>query len=117
MMRKTSMVLLSAAAGAAITLLVTPAYRVIYNASDSAPRGWYLSIPTRDLTTGVFVFAQPPVGVEELAAERGYLPRGVPLLKQIRGTRGDLVCARDRVLTVNGAVAARALEPISIERG
>lgn len=90
--------------------LEDPRYRLMYNASDSAPRGWYALVPEREFQVGMFVFARLPTRAEKLAAERGYLPLRVPLLKQIRAARGDFICAQDRVLTINGETAAQALK-------
>ena len=41
-----------------------------------------------------------------LAAERRYLPSGMPLVKQVVGVAGDRVCAVGHALFVNGKLAA-----------
>jgi conjugative transfer signal peptidase TraF len=89
--------------------LVKPNYRLLYNASDSAPRGWYALVPERDFQIGTLVFARLPSRAETLAAERGYLPRSVPLLKHIAATDGHQVCTRAGAVTIDGVYVGRAL--------
>src|SRR3546814_3369298 len=48
-----------------------------------------------------------PPDARRLAAERGYLPDGVPLVKRIAALEGDRVCALDDAVSVNGRVAAK----------
>lgn len=47
---------------------------VIYNASASAPIGFYRVLPAWPLERGELVLARTPPAVRSLAAERGYLP-------------------------------------------
>jgi len=41
-----------------------------------------------------------------MAAARGYVPSGVPLVKQVAAIEGDRVCAVGETLFVNGKIAA-----------
>ncbi|MBE1527897.1 conjugative transfer signal peptidase TraF [Sphingopyxis sp. OAS728] len=108
---------LRATAGAATifsTLFVAvawlkPAPRFLWNASGSAPTGLYrvdVGAPSR---LGDLVAIAPPPALETFLAQRGYLPRSVPLLKQVAGLPGALVCRSGVFVTVNGAAVARAL--------
>lgn len=90
--------------------VMKPNYQLLYNASDSAPRGWYVLVPERNLRIGTLVFARLPSRAETIAAERGYLPRSVPLLKHIAATHGHQVCAFAGVITVDGVFVGRALD-------
>jgi conjugative transfer signal peptidase TraF len=87
----------------------TPPVRLIYNASDSAPRGWWLITNATRVQVGDAVIADLPAPVAALAAERRYLPRNTPVLKYIAALAGQRVCTRDRVVTINGMALARAL--------
>jgi type IV secretory pathway protease TraF len=60
-----------------------PAWRLVYNPSESAPRGWYALIPAHHPTTGDWVLAHLPKPIAQLADERSYLPIHVPILKRI----------------------------------
>jgi conjugative transfer signal peptidase TraF len=83
--------------------------RLIYNASDSAPRGFYsVSHPTK-LRLGDYVVARLPEASSQLAAERGYLPRSVPVLKQIAAMGGQRVCIRDGWVYIDGTAVASTL--------
>lgn len=88
--------------------LADPAPRLVWNASASVPIGLYRvtgGTPQRsDL-----VLALPPPTVRRLAAERGYLTAGVPLVKRIAATTGDIVCAADQTLFINGVAVATML--------
>jgi conjugative transfer signal peptidase TraF len=81
---------------------------VVDNASASAPLGLYRVLPAEPLHRGDLVFAQTPAAVRRMAAVRGYLPEQVRLVKRIAALAGDRVCARDRVLDINGRFAVRA---------
>ena len=88
--------------------LAGPVPRVVWNASASAPLGLYWvndATPSR----GDLVLAEPPGEARRLAAERGYLPEGVPLVKRLAALSGDIVCAVDDTVFVNGRSVARRL--------
>lgn len=85
-----------------------PAYQLRYNASTSAPLGWYLRTPPRDLSVNRWVFARLPHDVAAMAARRHYLPQTVPVLKQVAAVAGQTVCAHDGALYIDGLRVARA---------
>ena len=87
-----------------------PTVRIVYNPSDSAPRGWYLMRPASGLSVGEYVVARLPSDTAAFAAVRGYLPRSVPILKQIAALNGQHVCIRDGVVYVGGTAMARTLD-------
>lgn len=81
----------------------------VYNGSPSAPRGFYL-YQEPQLQRGQYVLIPVPAGVEELVTSRGWLPAGVPLLKQIGALPGDKVLISAREIRVNGAYIGSILE-------
>jgi len=86
-----------------------PAPRLLWNASASAPTGLYrvdVGAPPR---LGDLVAIAPPPALGTFLAQRGYLPRDVPLLKRVAGLPGALVCRSGVFVTVNGVAVARAL--------
>jgi conjugative transfer signal peptidase TraF len=83
--------------------------RLLYNPSDSAPRGWYAQRPTRQLRPGSLVFARLSPPAAQLAHQRGYLPQHLPLLKRIGGVGGQHVCLRGGLVRINGRAVALAL--------
>jgi conjugative transfer signal peptidase TraF len=105
----------------AVTALVAAAYlkpstRLIYNPTDSAPRGWYVVVPMIRAHPGDYVVALLPGDTATLAATRGYLPRSVPILKQIAAVAGQCVCVRDAVVYIDGNAVARTLDSDAKER-
>lgn len=84
---------------------------VVYNPSDSVPRGWY-RIGRMDsaasLRVGSIVLARLPAGVAAFAAQRGYLPSGVPILKRIGALAPQSVCVREQLVHIDGSVVASA---------
>ena len=82
---------------------------LVYNASPSMPLGWYRTAPADRLRVGMLVVAHIPGWAARLAAARGYLPITVPVIKRIAAIRGDYVCERSGVLSINGRTVARAL--------
>jgi conjugative transfer signal peptidase TraF len=89
---------------------IRPALRVVYNASESAPRGWYRVVRPDQLRVGDYVVARLPEAVARLAASRGYLPRSVPALKRIVAVEGQTVCVHNGVVSVDGAPIASTIE-------
>ena len=83
-----------------------PRPRLVWNASASAPVGLYAVTPPHEARTGDMVVAWTPAPARALAAGRRYLPSNIPLVKRIRASGGDTVCARGRAITINGAHAA-----------
>jgi conjugative transfer signal peptidase TraF len=96
----------------AVILCITPmgsrwAPRLLYNASDSVPRGWYLLVPSDALAVGDLVAVRLPVRFAHVAAARGYLPIGVPLLKRIAAAHAQEVCVHDEMVYVDGVRIAQ----------
>ncbi|HHG5007289.1 TPA: S26 family signal peptidase [Pseudomonas aeruginosa] len=96
---------------------VQPLPRLIYNPSDSVPVGWYrvqphdhraASLPRR-LEVGSIVLTRLPADAAALAAQRGYLPAHVPLLKRVGAVAPQHVCIVARQVRIDGVPAAAAL--------
>src|SRR4051794_15006491 len=81
--------------------------KLVYNASDSAPRGFYVVGQAAQLHVGDYVIARLAEPAAQFAAKRGYLPREVPVLKQIAAVGGQLVCIRDGSIYIDARVVAR----------
>jgi type IV secretory pathway protease TraF len=64
---------------------------------------------------GETAIAWPPATARALAAERGYLPGNVPLVKRVAAAGGDRVCAAGSALFVNGRL--EVLRRIADPRG
>ncbi|XSC42225.1 S26 family signal peptidase [Bradyrhizobium sp. RDT10] len=75
---------------------------LIYNASGSAPLGFYY-LEQRLPAHGELALFRPPPAIELLIIAHGVLPGPVPLLKQVAAAGGDEVC--------------RAKAPIEIDLG
>ena len=89
---------------------------LIWNATASAPIGFYVVVQASPLHRGDLVLAVPPPSVQRFAAQRGYLPVGIPLVKYIGALGGDDVCAKDNAVTINGHIAARRLTSDHLHR-
>ncbi len=85
--------------------LADPAPRLVWNATASAPLGLYYRV-SGPVRPGDLVLARPPAEAAHLAAERSYLPAGVPLIKRIAAQAGDEICGLGAAVTINGHVAA-----------
>jgi conjugative transfer signal peptidase TraF len=107
---KRAMILLAGAVSAAALLSAAlPVSRVfVWNASASVPTGLYHIRGTDSLHIGERVAIDPPPGLRHFLAARGYLPSGLPLLKEIAALPGDTVCRKGVIITINGAVAGEA---------
>ncbi|MGJ7491422.1 S26 family signal peptidase [Variovorax sp. ZT4R33] len=102
--------------GVAVVALFLPAIeqvrkRIVYNPSDSVARGWYRITPDvgpDSLRVGSIVLVQLPTDVAAFAAQRDYLPDGVPILKRIGAVAPQSVCVREQVVRIDGADVATA---------
>ncbi|WP_312452884.1 S26 family signal peptidase [Stutzerimonas nitrititolerans] len=96
---------------------VQPLPRLIYNPSDSVPVGWYSVQPlehratslSRPLSVGSIVLTRLPADASALAAQRGYLPAHVPLLKRVGAVAPQHICIVARQVRIDGVPAAAAL--------
>lgn len=108
-MKRASTIALGALAVFALVLpiwLPLPA-RVAYNASASAPLGWYRIDATAAIKPNDYVLVRLPPAIAMLAEQRGYLPSHIPLLKRVAAMAGTAVCVRHDVLFIDGMPRAR----------
>ncbi len=106
---------------AAIAAIALPAFvelpaAIIWNASPSAPIGFYQVRPVDRLEVPDLVVVDPPDTLERFIIRRGYLPPDIPLLKRVVGLPGQIVCRIDGTITVDGARMGAALERDSFGR-
>lgn len=90
--------------------------RLVYNASDSAPRGWYVIERAERLHVGDVALVSLSGVVAADAAQRGYLPRGVPLIKAVAATAPQHVCVQPDGVRVGGQAAAAPLHADALGR-
>ena len=96
---------------------VHPLPRLIYNPSDSVAVGWYRVDPLdhrtsslpRPLSVDSIVLVPLPDRAAMLAAQRGYLPTRVPLLKRVGAVAPQHVCIVAGQVRIDGVPAAAAL--------
>ena len=88
---------------------VRPTPRLIYNASDSVPVGWYRVESPDALHVGGIVLARLPSAPAAFAARRGYLPMRIPLLKRIGAMAPQVVCVRDGIVLIDSIPVAVTL--------
>lgn len=98
---------IAASAMIVIALLVDLPIRLVYNASASAPPGFYW-IDDGPVRRGEFVLIHLPASMRDVVLERKYLPPGVPLLKRVYAAFPDRVCRSGGNISVNEVVVARA---------
>jgi conjugative transfer signal peptidase TraF len=80
---------------------------ILWNASPSVPIGLYRLTP-RPSKTAALVVIRLPETLRMLAEARGYLRKGVLLIKPVVAGAGDTVCRHGALVTINGGIAARA---------
>lgn len=88
---------------------VRPAAHIIYNPSDSVPVGWYRIEPADSLHVGSIVLTRLPADVAALAAQRGYLPTHIPLLKRVGALAPQHVCIVGSIVQIDGVPVAAVL--------
>ena len=103
---------------------VQPLPRLIYNPSDSAPVGWYRVEPLdhrpgslpRSLSVGSIVLVPLPAEAAMLAAQRGYLPLRVPLLKRVGAVAPQHICIVAGQVRIDGVPVANVLPADRLHR-
>ena len=95
--------------GLGLPMLTEPVPRLVYNASASAPLGLYRLVAVDRIDRGDLVLAHLPSAAARLAADRGYLPLSVPVVKRVAALAGDLVCADSGIVVINGRIVAETL--------
>ena len=100
-------------AALAWTAFVQPSARIVYNPSDSVAVGWYRIDPAdslpRPLSVGSIVLTTLPADAAALAAQRGYLPSHVPLLKRVGAVASQHVCIVNGSVRIDGVPVAAVL--------
>ena len=89
MKRRTILVAGTVAAAALLSAALPMSRILLWNETASVPTGLYHIRGTASLHVGERVAIDPPPGLRTYLAERGYLPSGVPLLKEVAALRGD----------------------------
>lgn len=108
-MKRRTVLIAGTVCAAALVSAVLPLSRVlIWNATASVPTGLYHIRGTAGLQVGERVAIDPPPRLRDYLATRGYLPTGIPLLKEIAARPGDTVCRQGLTITINRARATPA---------
>ena len=89
---------------------VHPLPRLVYNPSDSVAVGWYRVDPrghgATSLLVGSIVLTRLPADAAALAAQRGYLPARIPLLKRVGAVAPQEVCVFGALVWIDGVPVA-----------
>lgn len=111
-MKRVLYLLLAATALSAISITTFSAMpmKLLWNATASAPIGLYAVGPADKLKVGDLVVVRPDEALEGFMVERGYIGRGVPLLKHVAALSGQQVCRIGRDILIDGRFAAAALD-------
>ena len=107
---------LLAVIGIAATSAVETPLRLIWNATASAPVGFYTIEPADRIEVPELVVVMPPEPLAGFMVGRGYVGRSVPLLKRVVGLPGQRVCRTGRTITVDGVAMGDALDRDRIGR-
>lgn len=94
----------------AIASFIPIPIRLVWNASASAPIGFYGIEPARHLAVTDLVAVMPPKPFADFMVERGYIGRDVPLMKRVMALPGQEVCRSGRRITVDGVPLGDALD-------
>lgn len=98
------------AMGVAAAAVIPTSLKLVWNGSASAPIGLYRIVPLERLEVPDLVAVMPPEPLEDFMVERGYIGRGVPILKRVLGLTGQRVCRTGQTITVDGIAMGEALD-------
>lgn len=94
-------------------LVAAPAWaihrpRFIWNASASVPIGLYRVEPADRIGVADIAVVTSPEPLADFLAARGYLPKGVPLLKHVVALAGASVCRQGAAIIADGVPLGHA---------
>jgi conjugative transfer signal peptidase TraF len=99
---------------AILAVIVPPSFfaqpKLVWNASASVPIGLYRVSPTNQIAIGDLVAVVPPEPITEFMTERGYIGRGVLLLKHVAALPGQEICRVGDRITVDAEPYGTALD-------
>lgn len=108
-MKRGTVLVAGTAAAAALLSVAAPFPRVlVWNVTPSVPTGLYHIGDASGLHIGERIALDAPTGLRNYLASRGYLPAGVPLIKELAALPGDIVCRDGLAITINGSPAGSA---------
>jgi len=105
--------LLTVLAGTALVVAPVwsrPDIRFIWNASASVPVGLYRIVPVTRIQVTDLAVVMPPDELAAFLGERGYLPRGLPLIKRVLALSDTTVCRSDHEIIAYGMTYGAARE-------
>jgi conjugative transfer signal peptidase TraF len=83
---------------------------LVWNATASTPIGLYRIDRTDTFAVGDLVIVIPPEPIASFLADRGFLPRCVPLIKRVLALSRQTVCRYGLLITVGGFAMGTARE-------
>jgi conjugative transfer signal peptidase TraF len=118
-MTRTGILLTTSAAtvGIALTAFIDLPKKLIWNSSASVPIGLYAITTADHFSIGDRVAIDPPEPLANFLAERGYLPRGVPLLKTIAAVPGQRFCRIGSKIIIDGKAVGETRDCDRFGRG
>jgi len=102
--------------GVVVASAVETPTKLIWNATASVPVGFYTIEPAARIEVPDLVAVMPPEPLARFMVMRGYVGRGVPLLKRVVGLSGQRVCRTGHAITVDGIEMGETLERDRIGR-
>lgn len=84
-----------------------PLPRLVWNATDSVPRGLYRIEVGATVAAGDIVAARLPRAVRAMADTRHILPAGALLVKPVAAIAGADICATGDRISIDGRIVAR----------
>jgi len=82
---------------------------LIWNKTDSAPKGLYL-LQSNVVSTGDWAILKGNSATAIWIAGHGYIGEGWPIIKRVVASEGDEICRDNLIVTVNRIAIAEALE-------
>lgn len=99
-----------ATSAVAVSTWIDAPIKLIWNASASAPIGFYFVEPAGRLEVTDLVAVDAPEPIASFLANGRYLPPDTPLLKRVLGLPGQTVCRVGVLITVDSVEMGAALE-------
>ena len=93
-----------------------PDIRFIWNASASVPVGLYRIVPAKRIEVTDLAIVMPPADLATFLDERGYLPRGLPLIKRVLALGGTEICRNANTVIAYGTTYGQARDRDTLGR-
>ena len=86
---------------ALLLLLQLMGFGIVYQETDSMPKGWYLQLPVTKIYRNQIVIFQPTKYLQHYMIKHDWIGKNMRMMKHVLALPGDNVCNKNNTLLIN----------------